>query len=357
MDINAKVEILIKSSKDVFLGCSLKNGAIVASNTDNPHYPKNVANYRWVWPRDAAFVIYAANLLGITSIQKPFLRWLLERAELFRETGMLFQNYATHGIRQGSQYQPDQAGALLWAICEIFKKEKADNLVDKVVTLLANGICNNWNGKCFSGVVFDLWEERCTTPNLKENFIYTLASCSFGLRKAYERLKEKRWLKISKQMQRIVEKAGKIFGYYLRSYGKISDKRIDASLLALAWPFEIVKKDRILENTVNLIQRKLLTELGIKRYEHDEYGDLVEYNFYLRKGAGGWPLLTFWYCIALHKLGRKEKARKAFESYLGKIKGKYIPEQIFKERFRKSVTPLAWSHAMFVIAAKELGYL
>ena len=59
----------------------------------------------------------------------------------------------------------------------------------------------------------------------------------------------------------------------------------------------------------------------------------------------------------LERLGFKIVRQKVFENYLGKIKGKYIPEQIFKEKFRKSVAPLAWSHAMFVIAAKELGYL
>jgi len=364
-----KIRELIEGSKEVILECSLKNGAIVAANTDNPRYPKHVANYRWVWPRDAAFVLYAARLLGINTVQKPFLRWLLERAELFRETGMVFQNYATHGVRQGSQYQADQAGSLLWAICEIFGR--GEKLANEVVTLLANGICNAWNGRNFSEVVWDLWEERCAIPDLRENFIYSLASCSFGLRKAYERLKEKTWLKVSRQMRKIIIKAGETFGYYPRSFGKISDKRIDASLLGLVWPFEVVEKDAVLKRTVHLIETKLLTPLGVKRYEHDEYGDMVEYNIYLRKGAGGWPLLTFWYCTALFKLGEERRARRIFKNYLRRIEGRHIPEHLFEDRLRKSVLPLAWAHATIVavsgvwggwgflitIAAETLGYL
>ena len=35
----------------------------------------------------------------------------------------------------------------------------------------------------------------------------------------------------------------------------------------------------------------------------------------------------------------------------------FIPEQIFDNDYQVSVSPLAWSHAMFVIANHKLGYL
>jgi len=56
---------------------------------------------------------------------------------------------------------------------------------------------------------------------------------------------------------------------------------------------------------------------------------------------------------------------------LRRIEGRYIPEQLFEDRLRKSVLPLAWAHATIVavsgvwggwgflitIAAETLGYL
>ncbi len=35
----------------------------------------------------------------------------------------------------------------------------------------------------------------------------------------------------------------------------------------------------------------------------------------------------------------------------------YIPEQIFENDIQVSVSPLLWSHSMFVIASEELNFL
>jgi GH15 family glucan-1,4-alpha-glucosidase len=41
---------------------------------------------------------------------------------------------------------------------------------------------------------------------------------------------------------------------------------------------------------------------------------------------------------------------------LGDMKGrKHIPEQFFANRIQVSVSPLCWSHSMFVIASRKLG--
>jgi GH15 family glucan-1,4-alpha-glucosidase len=54
--------------------------------------------------------------------------------------------------------------------------------------------------------------------------------------------------------------------------------------------------------------------------------------------------------------GDSENAREFFNQPLERI-DKYIPEQIFGDNSHPSVTPLIWSHAMFVIAAKFMGYV
>ena len=57
-------ERLFKASLEVIRGCALKNGAIVAADSDRPDYPNQVQNYRYVWPRDAAYLCVAANRAG-----------------------------------------------------------------------------------------------------------------------------------------------------------------------------------------------------------------------------------------------------------------------------------------------------
>jgi GH15 family glucan-1,4-alpha-glucosidase len=74
------------------------------------------------------------------------------------------------------------------------------------------------------------------------------------------------------------------------------------------------------------------------------------------KGAGAWPLLNFWMSICYVKLGDREKALRYYEWVLEKV-DRFIPEQIFDNNLQVSVNPLCWSHAMFIIASRELRYL
>jgi GH15 family glucan-1,4-alpha-glucosidase len=54
--------------------------------------------------------------------------------------------------------------------------------------------------------------------------------------------------------------------------------------------------------------------------------------------------------------GDREKAEKCYQWVLEKMIGNaYLPEQIFENNIQVSVSPLLWSHAMFVLAAKQLG--
>jgi len=347
--MDSQISNLLDTSKKVILDCCLENGAIVAANSDRKDYPKNANDYRFVWPRDAAYILYAAKLLGIDHIHEPFIRWLMERAEDFSDSGMLFQRYCTNGLRDpqfGHQYQPDQSGALLWALI--------DNGIDAdIIDHLSGGICKMWNNDHFSINTHDLWEERQTFPRLRDNFTYSLAACSYSLKKAYEITGKEDCLKKSEEMEGILRNAGK--DYYPRMSGKIPDSRTDASVLSLVWPFCIDIDDK-LKKSVSLVKEKLLTPLGVKRYENDEYDGTVDHMSHLKKGGGGWPLLTFWYIIALKKLGEREEAKKLFGDYIKQFPEGHIPEQVFDNEIQTSPSPLCWSHAMFVICAKELGY-
>ena len=145
-------------------------------------------------------------------------------------------------------------------------------------------------------------------------------------------------------------------GYFLRNHGKIDDPNIDASLLGLVWPFAICEAtDERMVKTVQAMEKKIVFNGGVHRFEHDYYDGEGTAS----EGAGAWPLLNFWMSIYWQLAGNQPKAEAYFNWVLDNIDKKYnyfLPEQIFPD-FRVGIYPLAWSHAMFVLACHHLGYL
>jgi GH15 family glucan-1,4-alpha-glucosidase len=150
-------------------------------------------------------------------------------------------------------------------------------------------------------------------------------------------------------------------GHYQRRLGPVgNDPVIDASLIGLAWPFDVRHAPERVQATVAEIETRLLSELGVYRYPFDGYdGEVERVGAELRQGAGAWPLLTFWLAIVCQRLGQPEHAREIYRIGLDNIAPDgYIPEQVFPtDDDRIGVRPLLWSHMMFVLATLELGLL
>ncbi len=357
MALNKKIKELIKTSREVLADVVLENGAIVAANSDKLYYPREASNYRFVWPRDASFVCIAAKYLDLP-IQEKFLEWLRTKPEDFKKDKLLYANYSTNGriASMGAQFEPDQMGTVLWMIHFIYKDDLTSALKHKeLIIRLADGLCAAWNKTYFLPNTLDLWEDgfRKTSSIMENNFTYSLAACAQGLLLANEIIQNKLWKKVAMEMLSEIDEAySKKDGHFLRNCGKICDKNIDASLLGLVWPFEIVDaEDERIKKTVQKIEENIVTGGGVHRFQFD-YFDSEGTAW---EGGGAWPILNFWLAIYWHLAGNKRKAE-AYYNWVLERTDKYIPEQVFKD-FRQSISPLAWSHAMFIIASHHLGYL
>jgi GH15 family glucan-1,4-alpha-glucosidase len=350
-----KINKLILTSKEVIKNCALENGAIIAANSDLSIYPKDAQSYRYVWPRDASFVLVAADILKIKDIHENFYNWILDRAEEFSDSGLLYQNYYPNGPKKWQAFQPDQNGTVLWSIYEHFREDTGKALEFKeLIEKLANGICSVWNGRHFTILTQDIWEENYSYPKIETNHTYSLAACSYGLECANKIINNEKWLKTASEMKSQIDKAYN--GYFFRLSGKLKDKIIDASMLGLVYPFNLYDtNNKKIINTVNKIEEKIVKGNCVYRYENDSYDSFRFSGIDGRRGSGFWPVLNFW--MSIHYAIKKDR-KKALNYYLSAVDrvNDYIPEQIFDNDIQNSPKPLAWSHAMFIISSKFLGF-
>jgi len=391
-----KIKELIKISKEIIIDGSLENGAIVAANSDKAIYPATTQDYRYVWIRDAAYVCMAADLLKLREIPERFFDWCLNRAEDFKDTGLFSNAYNVNGtihgtlispneprvprylrescvdlIHCGTQFQPDQGGSLLIAIDHHIKHFDTDvSKFEKLIEKTASGICSSWKDNAFVLPSYDLWEERCVLPEQRGFHTYSLAMCIAGLRAAIELLgKKRKWLQTDREMSktftvlysnstRSIPRTYRMGLTAKNRKTKAEDLLPDTSLLGLVYPARILNpNDEKMKGTVlETINTNMSNDGGLLRYPGDRYCGGVRKGWVTLTGAGTWPLLSFWMSIYYSLCGDNKNAKKSFNKPLERI-DKYIPEQIFKDNSCPSIIPLLWSHAMFIIAAKYLGYV
>ena len=389
-----KIKELIKVSKEVIEDGSLENGAIVAANSDKAIYPATTQDYRCVWVRDAAYVCMAADLLKLRDIPERFFNWCLNWAEDFKETNLFSNAYNVNGtihstlispqelkvpqylrescidlIHFGTQFQPDQSGSLLIAIAHHLEHFNADvSKFKKLIEKTASSICRVWQGDAFVLPRYDLWEERCILAKHKGFHTYSLAMCIAGPRAAINLLgKKKKWVQTEKEMSKTftllylnsTKSIPRTFRKEVKNRKiKAGDLLPDTSLLGLVYPSGILEpNDEKMKRTVQeIIKSNVRNGGGLFRYPDDRYCGGVKKGWVTLTGAGTWPLLSFWMSIYYSLCGDDKNARKFFDRPLERI-DRYIPEQIFDDNSRPSISPLLWSHAMFVIAAKYLGHV
>jgi glucoamylase len=357
------IERTIEASKEVLADCRLENGAIVAANVAKDYYPKEAKHYFYVWPRDASYACIAADILDLEGLQEVFFRWCLRRAEGFEDSGLFFEKYYANGLKASARFQPDQMGSVLFALWHHYQDDLEGALeFEDLVKKAAGGLDRAWNGKSFDLVANDLWEERLAFPDLEENFTYSLAACIRGLECASEMIPDgevsERWRAVAEEMRSRLDEHF-VDGHFVRSYGKLTDRRIDASVLGLVYPFAIYEaEDPRIVSTVEEIERKLVVrdgplKGGVCRYEQDEYDGWMFDGMHRKKGAGAWPLLNFWLSTYWAQMGDLERARGYYDWVLDRSDG-LLPEQIFDNDLQVSVSPLLWSHSMFIIASRFL---
>ena len=120
------------------------------------------------------------------------------------------------------------------------------------------------------------------------------------------------------------------------------DARVDSSLLGLAWPFRAVDPGGArMRATAAAIERELVLPCGgVLRHEGDDYA-----------GGNPWLLTTLWLGLYYRQVGDEAGLTRCVDYALSRrTELDLLPEQADPGGKPAWVLPLAWSHAMLVLA-------
>lgn len=342
---------------DIILNNQHPSGAYVAS--------PNFSQYPYCWLRDGAFIAHAMDRASQGKSAAAFHHWVA--ATLSRYEGHITALVAAAGdgrppehdaflparytldgewLEDGwPSFQLDGYGQWLWSLSEhIGHGGKFTTELAHAARLAADYLNAYWQEPCY-----DAWEEGRTQLHTS-----TLASSYAGLRgagKLFDGVYEDK----AEEIRRFILNSCVDDGHFVKW---VRNSAVDASLLWLATPFDLVTPDHpIMKRTVELIESRLVHDGGVIRYEAD--------SFY---GAGAWILLTAWLGWHYVRSGQLEHARACLDWVEAQRDDQgHLPEQVavsttdpwfcryWRERWGEPAKPLLWSHAMTIVLKVALS--
>jgi len=360
------------------------SGAMIAAPELDESFSQ-CGGYAFCWGRDAAYIVTAFEVAGLSMEARNFYEWALKSQD---KSGVWEHRHYTNGrLAPAWGIQLDETASLVWGIAKHLQTHRDEEFLKRAlpaIIIAGNYLVSRMDSETGLPVAsVDLWEER------RGQHIYTAAAVSAALNELANVL-QNGTLKIENEAQTYLAVAATIksaigdsydehsgafmrgrqleisaecaremqltslpgvsetcdeYGYY--RYTKDVDKIVDVSLLGLSIPFDVVPADdaRML-STANEVAKRLTRETGgIGRYEGDTY-----------MGGNPWILATLW--LAMYEL-KVNKIGKAMDGFVWALRHRtindFLPEQIDRHSGDAAwVIPLAWSHAMYVLFIQQL---
>jgi GH15 family glucan-1,4-alpha-glucosidase len=319
-------------------------GALIAAPELDPDCVHS-GGYGFVWARDLAFLVLAGLAAGRRDLVEGALRWLPRAQET---SGLWLQRHWTDGSLAPSwnDHQLDETGAVLFAYDAAWRALRDDALDASLwpsTRSAADFLLGAIEPQGIPCETADLWEERdgCHA--------YTAAAIVGGLRaaaSAARRHEPERAEMYGVAADGLAVAVDRCFwseehGRHVRTLG---DPTVDVSLLGLAWPFVAVDPlGPRMRATAAAVERALgRSGGGILRYEGDTYA-----------GGNPWVLGALWLGLYRRQTGDADGHARAL-AYAQRVATplQLLPEQVTDDGAPAWVVPLAWSHAMLVLAAR-----
>ena len=346
-------------------------GTVAAPTSSLPEAPGGERNwdYRYCWLRDAAFMLLSFVHAGYLSEAEAWRDWLLravaggsvrplfgldgDQGILEYEAPWLCGFNGARPVRFGNgahdQVQLDVFGEVIDAFALARKHGVRDHdeswlLQKRLLTSLED----SWNEPDAG-----FWESRDDPQHYVHSKVLAWAAFDRGARHFGEQADEEaiaRWSGLRDRIrQEILDKGfDEERGSFVRAYGS---KALDASLLILPLIGFVHPKDPKAVGTVEAIQRELMPDGLVLRYDTDEVDDGLPGR------EGAFLACSFWLVDNLHLQGRTEEARALFGKLLGLRNdlGLLSEEYLMREQRMLGNFPQALSHVGLVNSALNLS--
>jgi GH15 family glucan-1,4-alpha-glucosidase len=321
-----------------------RTGAVIAAPELDPDF-EHSGGYGFVWGRDLAFIVLAFLAAGRTDLAGRALRWLPGAQE---PEGLWLQRHWTDGTLAPSwcKHQLDETGAILFAYDAAWRElgdEQLDADLWPSARRAAEFLLGTIEEDGIPCATADLWEEREGRHAFTAAAIYGGLRAAASMARRHEPLLSDSYEAAAEGVREAIERElwSEFHGRYLRSIG---DPVLDVSLLGLAWPFAAVDPaGERMRATVAALQAELGdVERGVGRYAGDTYA-----------GGNNWVLAALWLGLWYRQVGDTGGLERSLE-YAVRVQTTLglLPEQVTDDGEPAWVVPLAWSHAMLLLAAR-----
>ena len=344
-----------------------KTGGIAAAMEVDENKTR-CGRYAYSWPRDAAFITTALDLLNMNKETEKFYKNFCKNTQ--NRNGMWEQRFYTDGRLASSWgYQIDETASVIYGVYNHYLNTKdlkfiKDNfkMLEKATKYLEQYMDKILKNEKLDRTSYDLWE-------MHEGIsLYSIASIFAGFNARIDidelmvnefnnnRLKQN---EIREQKERLQDKIIKIKEYIVNNFydedkknyrRNLEDDKLDISILGTIYPFNVFSpKEKKIENTIERINMTLRTYTGgYLRFENDHYTQ-----------DRPWVITTLWMALYYIEVGKIKEAKECFDFVVNSQSPYgFLAEQVDNSRMEPAwVIGLGWSHAMFVIVLDKLKRL
>lgn len=344
-----------------------KTGGIAAAMEVDENKTR-CGRYAYSWPRDAAFITTALDLLNMNKETEKFYKNFCKNTQ--NRNGMWEQRFYTDGRLASSWgYQIDETASVIYGVYNHYLNTKdlkfiKDNfkMLEKATKYLEQYMDKILKNEKLDKTSYDLWE-------MHEGIsLYSIASIFAGFNAMIDidelmvnefnnnRLKQN---EIREQKERLQDKIIKIKEYIVNNFydedkknyrRNLEDDKLDISILGTIYPFNVFSpKEKKIENTIERINMTLRTYTGgYLRFENDHYTQ-----------DRPWVITTLWMALYYIEVGKIKEAKECFDFVVNSQSPYgFLAEQVDNSRMEPAwVIGLGWSHAMFIIVLDKLKRL
>ena len=344
-----------------------ETGGIIASPEIDEDFTK-CGRYAYCWPRDAAFIARAMDILKMDKETEKFYKIFCKKTQ--SKNGMWEQRFFSDGrLAPSWGYQIDETASVIYGVYTHYKY--TDNfkflkdclpMCEKAVDFLKRYVNDLLDETNKYHVSYDLWEMCEGTHLYSLSAIYSAFDSMIDIYKTLgknvsnfenNRLKDEKITKSKAEIEKLRTKLKnyideKMYDPAKKCYVRNpEDKKIDISILGSVIPFKVfTPKEKKIENAVERINMSLRTYTGgYKRFEDDHY-----------MNGNPWPIANAWMTLYYLERGEKIKAKETFD-FMVKTVGRhnFIGEQVDNNTLEPNwVLGLGWSHAMFIIVLEKM---